>query len=187
MLALTGKKVKFAVSLVVLGIALFAVLPTDISGRIDQLSDSSTERREYYLQSGLHSWEARWLTGWGWGTSFWYTPSTGLVPTATGVSWYHNDYLNLAVQTGVIGVGLYLCYWVQALRASRRWLQAHSDSPVAGYLLASQLALVVLLVAACFEHVLWKSDIAGLLGWVSGIMLACMSIEKEHTARLAAP
>ena len=179
-LLLSGKKAGYAISVILFGIVLFSSLPTQVSGRIDQFSDSSTEKRQFYFESGLRSWEARWLTGWSWGSAYWYYPGVGLVPTSDGVAWYHNDYLNLAAQTGVIGVALYVGYWLQTLLATNRWYKDHADSPMSGYVRGAQLALVVLLVSAGFEHVLWKPDIAGLVGWVCGLMLACMRLHDDE-------
>ena len=129
--------------------------------------------RSFFLTSGLHALKERWLLGWGWGNAYWYLPGVGLFPTGD-IPWYHNDYLNLAVQIGIVGVLLYLGYWWQLLGAAQRWLKTHAGASLSGYVRGSQAALVGLLIAAAFEHVLWRPDIAGLVGWLSGLMLAGM-------------
>lgn len=184
-LLISGRKVKYAVGLALIAIVLFSILPTQVSQRLDQLSDSSTERRAFYLYSGVEAWKASWLIGWGWGAAYWYLPGIGLSPSGE-VPWYHNDYVNLGVQTGVIGVALYSLYWLRFLQAGYRWLRRQRHSELSGYVLGSQMALVGLLVSAGFEHVLWKPDIAGLVGWVSGLMLASMVLANKEPAEAVA-
>lgn len=184
-LLISGKKARYALAVIALGGVMFLMLPSSISNRINQLTDSSTVRREYYLHSGVSAWKERWLTGWGWGVAWWFPPTGGKMPAYDGLAWYHNDYLNLAEQTGVIGVVLYGAYWISSLVAARRWLARYYDSDVARYVLAGQMTLVVLLVAAASEHVLWKPDIGGLVGWVSGLMLAAMALGRDEAAEAA--
>lgn len=182
-LFLSGRKKKYAIGLLLIAFVLFLALPKEVSGRIDQLSDTSTEKRAFYLESGVQAWKASWLTGWGWGVAFWYQPGIGLIPTGE-IPWYHNDYLNLAVQTGAIGLALYLGYWLQVLHAAHRWQRTHAQSDISGYMLGSMMALVALLVSAGLEHVLWKTDIAGLVGWVAGLMIACMRLGNQERSRI---
>jgi len=175
LLLMRGSRKKYVIAFLVLGALLLLILPQEVSGRILQLSDTSAQKRLFYLISGLHAWQARWLTGWGWGSAFWYYPSQGLVPTGF-MPWYHNDYVNLGVQTGVIGVGLYLAYWSRVLQAGNRWLKRHARSDMSGYVLGCQAALVGLLVSAGFEHVLWRTDIAGLVGLLLGLLVGSMRL-----------
>jgi hypothetical protein len=171
----------YGLILLIVGMAIFLLLPNEVAGRIDQLSDSSTQKRELYLQAGMQAWQQRWLTGWGWGVSF-YMTSAGLIPGYDGIAWYHNDYLILASQTGLIGLLLYVGYWLHTMVTSIRWRAMAVDSPFVGYVRGAQMALVGLLAAAFFEHVLWKPDIAGLVGWVSGLMFTCMYLDREAGA-----
>lgn len=178
-LFINREKRHFALIILVIGMFFFLLLPAEITSRIQQISDSSTVRREMYLQAGVLAWKARWLTGWGWGVGFWYYPETGLIPNPTGLAWYHNDYLILASQAGLIGLVLYVGYWLTSLITSLQWQPLSNTSPFLGYIRGTQMALTGLLVAAFFEHVLWKPDIAGLVGWVSGLMLTCMYLDHS--------
>ena len=184
-LLISGKKARYALAIIALGGAMFLMLPSSVSNRINQFSDSSTLKREYYFNSGVRAWQERWLTGWGWGIAYFYSPLYGKISAPDGVAWYHNDYLNLAEQTGVIGVALYSAYWISSLLASRRWLQRYSLGSMAGYVTGGQMALVALLVSAGFEHVLWKADIGGLVGWMSGLMLAAMALGRDEAGEAA--
>jgi hypothetical protein len=58
-------------------------------------------------------------------------------------------------------------------------LKRHTASELAGYIQGSQIALVSLLVSAGFEHVFWRPDIAGLIGWFLGIMVAGMALDDR--------
>src|SRR5690606_27791457 len=121
----------------------FVLLPPEARDiHLLQVEDSSTQRRTAYLFSGFQAFKARFVTGWGWGRAFTYSglPSTQflswsefLAPAAPGtliptnsLPWYHNDYLNLAVQAGLIGLTLYLAFWHRVFAASRRWLHMHA-------------------------------------------------------------
>ncbi|HEB77037.1 MAG TPA: O-antigen ligase family protein [Methylothermaceae bacterium] len=161
-------------------VLLLVLLPNPVTHRVLQLSDSSTQRRFFYLESGWAAWKARPLLGWGWGRAFSYIPGIGLLPTGW-IPWYHNDYLNLAVQTGLVGLGLYLAFWVQVVRQAHSWLRRHVGTETGGYVHGSLAALVVLLVAAIFEHVLWRPDIGGLVGWFLGILVVAMCIGSSYS------
>lgn len=172
----------YPLGLLVLAALVLLALPESITGRILQLSDSSTLRRTFYLDSGLAAWKAQWLSGWGWGRAFWLAPDGGLAPT-NAIPWYHNDYLNLAVQTGAIGLLLYLLFWQAVVRAAQRWLASNPAPQLAGYVRGCLAALIGLLVAAAFEHVLWRPDIAGLIGWLAGLLLATIALAgRDHNA-----
>lgn len=185
-LLMSRDKKRYAISIFIIATIVFLLLPNQVSGRLDQLSDSSTVKREFYLESGIQAWKARWLTGWGWGSAFWYYQGIGLVPTSDGIAWYHNDYLNLAEQTGLLGLALYVGYWWKVLRSVNGWSRKQHESPLIGYVLGGQMALVALLVSAGFEHVLWKSDIAGLVGWISGVLFACMYLDSKERSEIEA-
>ena len=178
MLLTNRDKRHYGLIVLIVGLAIFLLLPGEVSGRLNQLSDSSTIKREQYLRAGLLAWQARPLTGWGWGVSFYYV-GAGIIPGADGIAWYHNDYLILASQTGLLGLALYLGYWICTMVASLRWQPQSDASPFLGYIRGAQMALAALLVAAFFEHVLWKPDIAGLVGWMSGLMLTCMYLDRQ--------
>ncbi len=171
----------YLLTLLVAIVTLFALLPPEVSGRILQLSNSSTVERAFYLDSGWHALLDRVLIGWGWGNAFWYYPQIGLVPTGN-IPWYHNDYLNLAVQTGVVGLGLYLAFWLRVLRTGVQWLHGHTAMEQTGFVRGGLAGLVVLLVAATFEHVLWRPDIGGLVGWMLGILVAGMALAGHQNA-----
>jgi|GEM_PF-1595458 len=169
--------------LLLIGLLSFNLLPeTVLTGAIErvfQMSDSSTLRREYYLISGLQAMREFWLMGGGWGQGYWYIQGYGLVPSG-GIPWYHNDYLNLVVQSGIVGLLTYLGFWGSVIWAAIKFLRQAKQSPLNRYVLGSLAALTGLLAAALFEHVLWRSDIAGLVGWTAGVLLAALRIARDE-------
>ncbi len=186
-LAFVSRKRGLAVVLaLVLGVVVvYSFLPQDLVqgglGRLLQMSDSSTMRREFYLESGIHAFLAYWPLGAGWGNAFWYYRGAGLAPTGF-IPWYHNDYLNLGVQTGLPGLLIYLGFWFSVLRACWQWLQ-NSTLKTTGrpYVIGGTAALVALLLGAMFEHFLWRPDMAGLVIWTAGIALAGQRLMSDET------
>jgi hypothetical protein len=165
-----------ALAMILTALLILAVMPESATARLSHLSDSSALKREFYLSTGwLAVWRS-WLVGSGWGQGFWYTPLSGLVPTGS-VPWYHNDYLNLWVQVGATGLLLYLGFWASLVVSAATWLRKNLDAPSTGFVLGGGAALVSLLVSAFFEHVLWRPDVAGVVGWTAGILLVGMRLE----------
>lgn len=180
---------------IALAVITLVILPDDIfTYRIFQLTDSSSTRRFSYLYSGVQAWRANWLVGWGWGRSF---VATGAAPSnmvdfwhslwndVSLVSrhaqpWYHNDYLNLAVQIGLVGLLLYLAFWQQVFARTRRWLREFPDSPLVGYVQGSAAALFAFLVGANFDHLLWRPDAAGIVGLLLGLLLVSMRLGESE-------
>jgi len=161
--------------IVVFIFVLFALFPSavfqPVVDRLFQLSDSSTMRRWFYLESGWQTLLHSWFLGVGWGNASWYYPGLGLVPTGS-IPWYHNDYLNLAVQVGLPGLLLYAGFWASFLRRLAVWLKTNaSDDDGYVFALGGTAALAAVLTGAFFEHILWRPDMAGLVMWVAGIAL----------------
>jgi O-antigen ligase len=100
------------------------------------------------------------------------------VPSAF-VPWYHNEYLNLAVQVGLPGLILYFGFWVSLILSAIRVLRQFSRAPAAPYVLGSLAALCGLLIGALFDHLLWRPDSGGLVAWMAGILAASMRLATQ--------
>lgn len=180
-LLLAGKQRSiYPLLILVLGGVLLFSISNPITERVLQLTDSSTMKRSAYLASGIAGFSANWLTGWGWGITYWM-PYPGVGAAVPGIPWYHNEYLNLGVQTGIVGVGLYLGFWLSILRYGHVWLSASADPMYLGYVRGSMAALIGLFVAAATEHVWWKVDIAGLGVWFAGLMLVAIRLSTSSS------
>jgi O-antigen ligase len=167
--------ITLAVSVSMLVVFIF---PTAAIDRLLQVSDSSSLKRIFYLESGLRSWLAAFPFGHGWGVAYWAGDGNSLIRSSS-YPWYHNDYLNLAVQTGVVGLLIYLAFWYTVMHAGFKAIREPANAETDGILAGSFAALVFLLTAALFEHVLWRPDIAGLVGWMLGIMLASIALQHQ--------
>ncbi len=178
LLSLRGIRKSYPVILIAVGVALLllTLFPHTVSARLFQLTDTSFQARTANVELGLRVvMTYPWGTGWGQG----YTQRMGELVPSGFIPWHHNDYLNLAVQTGVLGLGIYLIFWAKVILNVRRWLKENkSPSSFIPIVQGAQAALVALLVGAVFEHVLWRPDIAGLVGWTLGIMVAAMRLHE---------
>lgn len=167
--------------ILILLVSLYFLLPQEITARLFQLSDASTMKRESYLISGFEAFKVFWFTGAGWGNGYSYYSGAGLVKTGF-YPWYHNDYLNLAVQVGVFGLGLYLTFWSKILVFAFRQVTRSSNTQYTGYIRGSFAGLISALVAAAFDHVLWRPDMAGFVIWLVGILLVAINLDKKQAA-----
>jgi len=140
--------------------------------RLFQLSDSSTTKRYFYLESGLNSILRYGLTGAGWGKAYWYYEGIGLVPSGN-IPWYHNDYLNLAVQVGIPGLVLYLGFWFSFIKSI---VSKQLSSSTNSFVVSGVAALIAVLVGASLEHLLWRSDMAGYVFWIAGFIIAASKL-----------
>jgi len=173
---------KLGVFIVICGIVISVFISPMVikvpARRIFQVSDSSTKKRSFYLISGLHALKEFWPAGAGWGNAFWYSEREGLI-RSDFIPWYHNDYLNLAVQTGIPGLILYLGFWFSLIRFL--W-KSVKDSPEEfrekPFTVGGMAALTGLLVSAMFEHFLWRPDMAGFVAWIAGMAVADMRLRE---------
>jgi len=183
LLFIINKKSRIWVLLIGVGLATILISNfANLSWRIWQISDSSSAERLFYLKSGWEAFKANWLTGAGWGNGLLYYENIGLVPTGY-IPWYHNDYLNLAVQIGLPGLVMYLGYWGSVLFFAVKKVFDKSRSFEMRVAIGAFIGLVCLLISACFEHVLWRPDIGGVVGWMSGILIASLHLEKVNKGK----
>jgi hypothetical protein len=82
------------------------------------------------------------------------------------------------VQVGATGLLLYLGFWGSLVVSAVKWLRKNLDTPSRGFVLGGGAALISLLVSAFFEHVLWRPDVAGIVGWTAGILLVGIQLER---------
>jgi hypothetical protein len=181
-LILLNPNLKTVIFSILIGLALFWVLnyflPYQVSDRLFQTTDSSTVKREFYLESGLQALKVYWAIGVGWGNGYFYQRDAGLYPSGF-MPWYHNDYLNLAVQVGLFGLALYVSFWGSVIKQGWKFIRSYKDSWSIPYVKGTLSALIGLLMAALFEHVLWRPDMAGLVGWLLGMLVASMYLGQQ--------
>lgn len=165
--------------IIVVAYLALVLLPDDVMRRLFQLSDTSTNVRRFYVSSGWQAFQHFWLTGGGWGNGYWVDPwNKQLIPSG-GIPWYHNDYLNLGVQVGFFGLVIYLAFWFIFLYNAYIYLQKYPKTKFSPFIRGSMVALICMLVSAIFEQVLWRPDMGGLLGWVSGVLASCIYLSEN--------
>ena len=145
------------------------------------LGDHSTSLRLYYLQTG---WQAiqHYPLGAGWGASFWLTQANSLIP-ANGLPWSHNDYLNLTVQVGLLGLGVFLGCWWSLYRYVWRALRTLAvAAELRAYMIGGMAATFGLFVSGATDHILQRQDIAGQLWWMASIMLCAARLAYREAA-----
>ncbi len=163
-------------ALVVLALALFG--PASVRTRFRSLWDlnnPSSAERIYLWKAGLEQWKDRPLVGWGPGTyaltagpykapygQFIHYPGRPAGFDTTGHC--HNLYLMIALQTGLVGLLLFLAFL--AAVAARIWRQ-----PVASLKWGVLAGLTAFLVGGLFEYNGGDVEVATLLFFLMG--LAC--------------
>lgn len=179
-LAIFGKgRSRYLLFIIITAILFITFMPSGITERIFQLSDTSTIKREFYLQSGIEAAKTYWIIGAGWGKGYFLDSGNNLYYSGS-IPWYHNDYLNLVVQVGVFGLFLYLAFWVSFVWRAFQYVRHARKSIYTGFIQGGIAALLGLFAAAGFEHVLWRPDMAGLLAWVAGITIAAVHLDKQQ-------
>jgi len=148
--------------------------------------DSSIATREGYLVLAL-SVIQHYPFGAGWGA--WFTLVPGGVQAVPGFPWYHDDYLQLATEIGILGVlpllvilaNIVLTGW----RVARRALDPTKAALVAG-LTAAFLGLIV---QTATDQFLWHADIAPHIWIVAGLLLsgvALLVVEEKKQSTIDA-
>jgi len=142
------------------GLAILAALTFGFSGQARERLAETVSIRHFDAAGRLFMWRAtlglirsRPLIGGGLGSFGVRYPAAhaSLAATWPGIPWFwsensHNDYLQLAADTGVIGLGLFAWIWTAFLRAAHcRW---RSGSPLALGVLAGFVAVAS---DACFN------------------------------------
>lgn len=112
--------------------------------------------------------------------------------SATERTWWQYDYVHnvpllVAVETGILGLGVWLSYVVLTFMAIRDRIR---HNILVGYgVTAYAAAFIAMIVAAMFDHFLWSSWFGQLLFWtVSGLFHSTyLEIRKEPEASEIAP
>jgi hypothetical protein len=172
-----GKRAVLAVVAAVL-LAGVVVLLTGPPGVRERLADAwnlrnpSVAERIYLWISGLQMWRDRPLLGWGPGI---YAKTAGPYkapyarfihyPTHIGfqtVSHAHNIYLMVAIQSGLLGLVLFLAFVVAAFKRI-------SAQPNPGLKYGAMAALTAILVGGFFEFNVGDAEVATLIFFVVGL------------------
>jgi O-antigen ligase len=168
------------IGVAILGYATVKTLSPDSASRVSArlgTFDSSLQERISSLSLGQEV-IAQYPLGAGWGAAFVLTPSGAVADRNPGTAWpwYHDDYLQLATEIGVLGLIAFLALWFRIFRLGLRAYRAARDGPHGAIFIALLSALVAVLFQAGTEQVLWHTDIAPHVWIVGGLLLAAVCL-----------
>jgi len=102
-------------------------------------------------RDGLRMWRQRPLLGWGLGTFPDVYPQFRSFYTSFFVNQAHNDYVQLLVETGVVGFAIALWFLVLTFRSALRQLENWTETPNGVLKAASLLGVIGILVHSLFD------------------------------------
>jgi O-antigen ligase len=121
--------------------------------------------------------------GAGWGADFHSTPG-GLAPDDS-FPWYHDDYLQLATEIGILGLAAFAWIWVAILRLGVRAFRMTRESIHGAVVLGLLVATVGALVQAGTDQFFWEAGNAEPIWIVAGLLLA--SVALGHQSAILGP
>ncbi|MCI4398401.1 MAG: O-antigen ligase family protein [Acidobacteria bacterium] len=179
--------------LLVAGTLALAIGPAALRGRAlstFDLSNASSAERICLWISGLKMVEERPIFGWGVGTYQeasppYKAPYAGRIHQPDGSTGFqttchaHNQYLMVAIHSGLVGLGLFLAFVVLAFRAAWR-------NPDAGIKYGTAAALAVFLIGGFFEYNGGDAEVATLIFFLLGLAMPATPLSRDSTKTVAA-
>lgn len=161
---------RMTIPLVAIFVALAFVLPGAFFTRLQNAADDGGSGRTVIWEGGLVAFEHYALLGAGLNNfPYAYREHIGSAPLLEGkqsATPAHNSYLEIAVDTGVVGLALMLAAIVGQLRAASRCRKNVPDK-IGGVIVAYEAACYAILVAAFFIGVMWDKWF-----WLAWMLLA---------------
>lgn len=175
--------------LLVVGTLALALGPAALRGRAlstFDLSNASNAERIYLWISGLKMMEDRPILGWGVGTYQqasppYKAPYAGRIQQPDGSTGFqttchaHNQYLMVAIHSGLVGLGLFLAFVVLAFRVIWR----NHD---AGIKYGAAAALTVFLIGGFFEYNGGDAEVATLIFFMLGLAMPVTTQSRDEIA-----
>lgn len=206
-LVLAGRPRLTPRTLVIAGVLILAILPTNVGKRLltiesmfssDDLSvvDASADKRRHLLEVGLAMLEAHPLLGVGvanFGNRYAQyasvVGSSSLDYSPAGVRQFpHNLYLEIATETGLLGLAAFVAVMsatLLSLHRSRRTLLARGETAHAGLVTAIEIAIAGYLIASLLLHSGWPRYLWLFVGLaLAAIRLARTAPEPDATPAL---
>jgi len=173
-----NKKYLLIVPLLLGGLLLFG--PKDISTRmhtLTNLQDGSLQARVFVWQGGWEIFKDHPVTGCGFKCvdliHTQYPDPSGRIARYRGM---HSNILQLLVDTGIIGLSLWIYIWVAYfIEVFKRWrplAQEPSQGAAKGILIGTAAAVIAFFIGGFFETNFYDSEVAMLLYFLMGLSLA---------------
>jgi len=178
MLFILNKKYLLVIPLLLAGLLLFA--PDRVADRIltfKNLKDKSLQARVSLWKGGWEIFKDHPITGCGYkcvdSIHSQYPDPSGWVEHYRGM---HSNIFQLLVDTGIIGLGLWISIWVAYfMEIFQRWRTLTEDASQnnsKGILMGASAAVLAFLTGGFFETNIYDSEVAMLLYFLMGLSLA---------------
>lgn len=151
------------------------LIPSPVASRLHQLLnlEGSLQERIYLIRGALKMIDASPWFGLGPNTySRWFPVFNPPDPSAPVVMYAHNSYLQLAAETGWIGLGLYLALIAAALWKAWQLLREPGSEKLRWIRAAALASAVGILVNALFESLLQSTQLRTLFWCMLGLAIA---------------
>lgn len=173
---LFNKKKVFALIPVFFAILIFLLGPQTLKDRIKTMTDL----KDYSVNERFLMWQAGWdilkdhpLTGCGYKCQFVIADQYPEHPILQKYTHMHNSHVQLAVDTGILGLTAWISIWICFFLSLRRQLknipETSSEYPIA---LGSGAAVLAFLVAGMFENNFYDSEIIILMYFIMALPFA---------------
>jgi O-antigen ligase len=182
------KSRKCLVAGILLLLAWQTVLPTSVQERITmttetkqsgELADHSAEARLILWQDAISIFKRNPVTGTGFQT-YWYMGREGYRDT-------HNYFLKVLVETGIVGITLFLALLWKMTRLGYQLFKRAEDRFWSGLGLTFLAVIFSAVVANCFGDRWTYQQVDGYLWMLLGCVLTGIGIMKEPVAAAAPP
>lgn len=166
------------VAIVLLALLAIPFLPDTVVQRME-LHDNSLDARLDYWNIGTSMVGAYPIFGAGWGAVVLF--NEGQKTTAPGqIPWWHDDYLNIASQIGLVGLASFLAIWLKLAALVRGQLGTLGSSRLRPLIAALAAAVAAMLTQAATDHFFWRAETAPFIWLIVGLLLAAINIARKE-------
>ncbi len=182
------RKLKIYGVAIIIGFILICLLFPEISffkrfKTIFPPSDSSSMNRIYMWKSSVHIIKAHPLFGVGWGCFKKFYPLY-ILPQAAGIySHTHNNFINIAINTGIIGLGIFL--WIIIVIFKKAFLLIKEKNSLKIIYLGLTASIISFFVSGLTESNFMDSEVVMLFYFVVSLLfllpkLAGKKVNSNH-------
>jgi len=183
---LFNKKKAFSLMPVFFAILVFLLGPQTLKDRIKTMTDL----KDYSVNERFLMWQAGWdilkdhpLTGCGFKCQFVIADQYPEHPILQKYTHMHNSPVQVAVDTGIIGLAAWISIWICFFMSLRRQLknipESSSEYAIA---LGSGAAVIAFLVAGMFENNFYDSEIIVLMYFIMALPFISPKISQGSTS-----
>jgi O-antigen ligase len=180
LLLLSARDKRFLAAIPVIAAVVWLAAPEAVAERLRSFTDLKDSTFAIRLELWRGGWEVfkdHPLTGCGFKCVDTVYPQYAGYPALARFKGLHSNFVQLAVDTGILGLTAWIGIWVAFFRRLRQLRPAHPDCWIE---MGSVAAVTAFLVAGCFEVNFYDSEVIMLLYFLMGLPFA-----KAATSRFA--